>query len=68
MNMKRNEKFHEKKQLIFFSWLSLCSTSQVYYSELTKSVSCEVSCAEKTKCGDYITIPDEHLDVCEIFI
>ncbi len=42
----------------------LCATSQVYYSETTKSVSCERDCAAETKCGDYIVIPDEHLDVC----
>jgi hypothetical protein len=41
----------------------LCATSQIYYSESTKSVSCEMNCAVQTKCGDYITIPDEHLDV-----
>ncbi len=42
----------------------LCATSQVYYSEATKSVSCEQDCAVATKCGDYIDIPEEHLDVC----
>jgi hypothetical protein len=42
----------------------LCATSQVYYSETTKSVSCEKDCAAETKCGDYIVIPEEHLDVC----
>lgn len=42
----------------------LCATSQVYYSESTKSVSCEQDCAAATKCGDYIDIPEEHLDVC----
>lgn len=42
----------------------LCATSQIYYSETTKSVSCEQSCSSETKCGDYIVIPEEHLDVC----
>lgn len=45
----------------------LCATSQVYYSETTKSISCETNCAAQTKCGDYITIPEEHLDVRYFF-
>ena len=60
---------NKKLILIVFCFylLSLCATSQVYYSEASKSISCETNCAEKTKCGDYITIPDEHLDVCGVF-
>jgi hypothetical protein len=41
-----------------------CETSQVYYSEKTKTVSCETSCSPETMCGDYIAIPKEHLDIC----
>ena len=41
----------------------ICATPQHYYSEATKSVSCESDCASQTKCGDYIQIPEEHLDV-----
>lgn len=44
---------------------SLCATSQVYYSEQAKTVSCEKNCAAQTKCGDYIVIPEEHLDVSD---
>jgi leishmanolysin-like peptidase len=61
--------FNEKKinnlRVTFrLPFYSLCSTSQFYYSEKTKSISCETSCASQTKCGDYIQIPDEHLDIC----
>jgi leishmanolysin-like peptidase len=46
-----------------------CLQSQFYYSiEDPKSqnqiVACEQDCSKETKCGDFITIPDEHLDVC----
>ena len=41
----------------------LCATPQVYYSETTKSLSCDTACAAQTKCGDYINIPESHLDV-----
>ena len=27
-----------------------------------------MDCAENTKCGDYITIPDQHLDICKYCI
>ena len=50
-------------KLIDFIIERLCATSQVYYSESSKSVSCEYNCATQTKCGDYIVIPEEHLDV-----
>lgn len=40
-----------------------CATSQVYFQKLSKIVNCENGCSMVTKCGEYIVIPEEHLDV-----
>jgi hypothetical protein len=40
-----------------------CATSQVYFQRSSKIVNCENGCSTVTKCGDYIIIPEEHLDV-----
>ncbi|RNA21167.1 leishmanolysin-like peptidase [Brachionus plicatilis] len=42
-----------------------CVNLQLVFDDSTKSVACETDCSETTKCGDYITIPEEHLDTCK---
>lgn len=36
--------------------------------DTSKTTACESHCAKQTKCGDYIVIPEEHLDVCRYCI
>lgn len=44
-----------------------CNPSQSYYSETKKTHICESDCGETTKCGDYIPIPEEHLEVSDFY-
>ncbi|CAF1091970.1 unnamed protein product, partial [Brachionus calyciflorus] len=42
-----------------------CLTSQIYFNDVTKNFICDSDCSKITKCGDYIIIPEEHLDMCK---